>query len=125
MADKGRAPVQGNSPQLTPQEAITYYERAIKEDPNNADNFAELGAAYYIAHDWDQAITALERAVQLQANHGHAHYYLGVLYAAKGDRERAEREMNTVLQVSDNPILKAQAKSRIPAIQNPSDLSSS
>ena len=122
MPIKGEAPVQGNASELTPQEAITFYERAIKDDPNNADNFAELGAAYYIAHQWDQAIGAFEKAVQLKPNHGHAHYYLGVLYAAKGDRARAEREMETVLQVSDNPILKAQAKSRIPAVNDPSQL---
>lgn len=122
MAIKTTAPVQGNSPVLTPQEAINFYERATNDDPNNADNFAELGAAYYIAHQWDQAIAALERAVQLQPDHGHAHYYLGVLYAAKGDRARAEKELNTVLQVSNNAILKAQAKSRIPNVNNPSQL---
>jgi tetratricopeptide (TPR) repeat protein len=114
-----------NAPEISPHEAINFYERATKDDPNNADNFLELGAAYYVAHRWDEAIPALEKAVTLNPALGHAHYYLGVLYAAKGDKSRAEQELNTVLQVSDNPILKAQAKARIPTVQSSTQLAAS
>ncbi len=108
--------------ELTPTQAIEQYEQAVKSDPNDADKYMELGAAYYIAHRWEEAIRAFERAVQLKPDLGHAHYYLGVLYAAKGDRARAEKELNSVLSVSKNPILIAQAKARIPAVASPSQL---
>ncbi len=115
-------PEKGNAAELTPREAIEQYERAIKSDPNDADKFLELGAAYYIAHQWDQAINAFEKAVSLNPDLGHAHYYLGVLYAARGDKERALKELNTVLTTSKNPILVAQAKARIPAVSGPEQL---
>ncbi len=119
MAEKG------NAVELMPHEAIEQYERATKSDPNDADKFMELGAAYYIAHQWDEAIGAFERAVALNPGLGHAHYYLGVLYAAKGEKERAQKELNAVLSTSTNPILIAQAKARIPAVTSPAQLATS
>jgi Flp pilus assembly protein TadD len=108
--------------ELTPQEAIEQYERAVKEAPNDADKFMELGAAYYIAHRWEEAIGAFEQAVALSPGLGHAHYYLGVLYAAKGDKDRAEKELKAVLSTTQNPILIAQARARIPAVSGPEQL---
>ncbi len=116
MAEKGSAV------ELTPHEAVEQYERATRSDPNNPELFMDLGAAYYIAHRWDDAIGAFEKAVQLKPDLGHAHYYLGVLYSAKGNKERAIDELNKVLQMSSNPILIAQAKARIPAVTSPEQL---
>ncbi len=118
-------PEKGNSPEITASQAIEQYERAVQAEPNDADKFMELGAAYYIAHNWDAAIPAFEKAVQLKPDLGHAHYYLGVLYAAKGDKARAQKELDTVLQVSKNPILIAQAKARIPAVKSTAQLAKS
>ncbi len=115
-------PEKGNAVELMPHEAIEQYERAVKSDPNDADKYMELGAAYYIAHEWDQAQSAFEKAVALNPGLGHAHYYLGVLYAAKGDKERAQNELIAVLTTSKNPILIAQAKARIPAVSGPAQL---
>ncbi len=108
--------------ELTPSEAISFYERAVKEDPNNADFFMELGAAYYVAHKWNEAISAFEKAVALKPELAHAHYYLGVLYAATGKPEQAEKELNAVLQTTANSMLKAQAQARIPAVTSPEQL---
>ncbi len=116
MADKK------NAVELTPNQAIEQYQRAVEAEPNNADKYMELGAAYYIAHRWDDALQAFEKAAQLQPDLGHAHYYLGVLYAARGDRTRAEKELDTVRKVSKNPILKAQAETRIPRVSSPEQL---
>ncbi len=111
-------PDKSNAAELTPHEAIAQYERATKSDPNNAELFMDLGAAYYIAHRWDDAMHAFEQAVRLNPGLGHAHYYLGVLYSAKGDKDRANDELNRVLSTTTNPILIAQAKARIPAVKS-------
>ncbi len=108
--------------ELTPSQAIEQYQRATEADPNNADKYMELGAAYYIAHRWDDATAAFEKAVQLKPDLGHAHYYLGVLYAAKGDEGRAQKELDAVVRSTNNPILIAQAKLRIPAIKSTAQL---
>ena len=82
----------------------------------------DLGAAYYIAHRPEDAIGAFEQAVSLRPDLGHAHYYLGVLYAAKGDNERARKELAAVMKVVNNPILVAQAKARIQTVSSPTEL---
>lgn len=119
MADKG------NPVELTPAQAIEQYQRATEAEPNNADKFMELGAAYYVGHHWDDAIHAFEKAVQLKPDLGHAHFYLGVLYAAKGDQARAQQELDAVLRVSRNPILIAQAKARISTVKSLAELTKS
>lgn len=116
MPDKGQ-PVE-----LTPHQAVEQFEREAKEKPTDAETMMELGAAYYISHRWDEAIGAFEKAVSLKPDLGHAHYYLGVLYAAKGDKERAQRELQTVIKVGNNPILVAQAQARIPMVNSPAEL---
>lgn len=122
MSAKANTPPPNKSPILTPEQAVAFYENLVKENPSDAGPFLELGVAHYLAHQWDEAISAFESAVQLDPKLGHAHYYLGILYAAKGDHARAEQELLTVLQVSHNPILRAQAEARIPAIKSMADL---
>lgn len=122
MSAKANAPAPTKSPLLTPEQAVAFYENSVKEHPNEAGPYLELGVAHYLAHQWDEAISALEQSVKLDPKLGHAHYYLGVLYAAKGEHARAEQELLTVLQVSQNPILRAQAEARIPTIKSMADL---
>lgn len=116
MAEKAKAA------ELTPLEAVEHYERATKEEPNNGEFYMDLGAAYYVAHRWEEAIGALEQAVRLRPDLGHAHYYLGVLYASKGNKDRANQELEMVMKLGKNPILIAQAKARIPMVSSMSGL---
>lgn len=122
MSAKQNADSQVRTGVMTPDEAIVYYERAAQSEPGNADNFLELGAALYIAHRFDQALEAFEKAVAINPQLGHAHYYLGVLYAAKGMRDKANEALQKVVEVSTNPILRAQAEARIPNVMSPAQL---
>jgi Flp pilus assembly protein TadD len=109
-------PEKAKAVELTPHQAVEHYERAVKEEPQNGEHYLDLGTAYYVAHRWDEAVTAFEQAVGLRPDLGHAHYYLGVLYASRGDKERARKELDTVMKLGNNPILIAQARARIPAV---------
>jgi Flp pilus assembly protein TadD len=111
-------PEKAKGAELTALQAVERYERAVKEAPDNGENFLDLGAAYYIAHRWDEAVGAFEQAVRLRPDLGHAHYYLGVLYAARGDKERARQELESVVKLGNNPILVSQAKARIPEVDS-------
>jgi tetratricopeptide (TPR) repeat protein len=102
---------------LAPNEAIAHYESLVQSEPTAA-NYLELGAAYYIAHRWADATGAFEKTVQLDDSQGYAHYYLGVLYAATGQRERADAELQKVLRVATNDMLKEQAQARIPIVHS-------
>lgn len=106
---------------LSPEQAIEKYSAQVKTNATAA-NYLELGAAYYIAHRWQDAITAFEKTVELDSKQPYAYYYLGILYAALGQREKANAALEQLLQVSNNPMLKEQGRARIPKISSPADL---
>ncbi len=95
-------------PELTEREAVTHYERAVKENGDARAHF-NLGSAYYAAHDLDNAFREFQQAVSLQPGLEHAHYYLGVIYKVRGDRENARKEFEKVLNSSAHMMLKGQA----------------
>lgn len=106
---------------LTTDEAIEKYASAVKTEATGA-NYLELGAAYYIAGRWDDALRALDKAVEIDPRQEFAYYYIGILNAALGNRERADAALNKLLQVSDNQMLKDQARARILNITSLADL---
>lgn len=122
MSANQNADTQTRTAVMTPAEAIAFYERAAQNEPNNAEIFLELGAAQYIAHRFDEAIGSFEKATSMNGKLGHAYYYLGVLYAAKGMRDKADQALKKVIEVSDNPILRAQAEARIPNVMSTAQL---
>jgi tetratricopeptide (TPR) repeat protein len=95
-------------PELTEREALTHFERAVKENGDARAHF-NLGSAYYAAHDLDNAFREFEQAVSLQPGLDHAHYYLGAIYKLRGDRENARKEFERVLNSSAHMMLKSQA----------------
>lgn len=110
-----------NNALLTTEEAIEKYSNAVKTEPTAA-NYLELGAAYYIARRWDDALKAFQKTVELDSKQAFAYYYLGILNAAMGNRDKANDALNQVLQLSNNPMLKAQAQTRISQVQTLADL---
>lgn len=110
-----------NNALLTPEEAIAKYADAVKTEPSAA-NYLELGAAYYIARRWEDALKQFQKAVEVDSKQAVAYYYLGVLNAAMGNRDKANDALNQVLQISNNPMLRAQAQTRIPQVKSIADL---
>lgn len=106
---------------LTPTEAIAQYESAVTTEPTAA-NYLELGVAYYIAKRFEEALNAFQKTVEIDPKQAYGHYYLGVLYAAFGQRDKATQEMESVLTVSTNQMLRDQAKTRIPGVRSLADL---
>jgi tetratricopeptide (TPR) repeat protein len=106
---------------LTPEQAIDKYSDAIKNQASAA-NYLELGVAYYVAHRWQDAIQAFEQTIALDPKQAFAHYYLGILYASQGQRDKADAALAQVFEVSNNQMLKEQARARIPNIKSPADL---
>ncbi len=100
---------QAHAPELTEREAVTFFERAVKEHDDASSHF-NLGSAYYAAHDLNNALVEFQRAVALNPGLEHAHYYLGVIYKERGDRENARKELDHVINGSSHLMLKGQAK---------------
>lgn len=120
MSAKQPAP-RPNNALLTTEEAIDKYSNAVKTEPT-ASNYLELGAAYYIGKRWQDALNAFQKAVEVDPKQGFAYYYIGILNAALGNRDKANEALDRVLQVSNNQMLKDQARARIPKISSVADL---
>ncbi|MBI4788308.1 MAG: tetratricopeptide repeat protein [Chloroflexi bacterium] len=98
-----------HEPELTEGEAVKHFERAAKDNPDATSHF-NLGSAYYVAHNLDDALREFQQAVALSPGLDHAHYYLGVIYKARGDQGKAREELEKVVKGSGNPLLKNQAQ---------------
>jgi len=108
MADK-----KIKEPELTARQAVEQFERAVKQNPNDAQARLNLGSGYYAAHDLDAALKEFQQAAALAPMLDHAHYYLGVLYAKRGDKDTARQELEKVLNGNGHMLLKNQAKIQI------------
>ena len=103
--------------ELTPGEAVTLFEKAAKENPNDAQAQFNLGSAQYAAGHLDAALDSFLNAARLSPALDHAHYYLGVLYAKRGDPGKARDEFNQVIQGNANVLLKNQARIQLNALR--------
>jgi tetratricopeptide (TPR) repeat protein len=71
-------------------QAIDYFQAALKIDPQHSIALQNLGSAYRQKKDWPQAKAALDRALALNPDDPEANYILGMVYAQQNDAEHAE-----------------------------------
>lgn len=93
-------------------ELTSQFEEAIESHPQDADAHFNLGSAYYVEGNLEEAEEALEKALALDAEHVDAHYYLGLVRAARGDAGGARKHFDAVVESSPNPMLKRMAAGR-------------
>ena len=108
MADK-----KSKEPELTAHQAVELFERAVKDNPQDAQAHLNLGSGYYAAGNPDNAFEEFQQAAALAPMLDHAHYYLGVLYARRGNKDKAREELEKVLNGNGHMLLKNQAKIQI------------
>jgi tetratricopeptide (TPR) repeat protein len=113
MADKQR-----KESDLTVHQAIDRFERAVKENPQDAQARLNLGSGYYAGGNWDAALKEFQQAAALAPSLDHAHYYLGVLYARRGEKDTARQELEKVLNGAGHNLLKNQAKLQLGMLGN-------
>jgi tetratricopeptide (TPR) repeat protein len=70
-------------------EAIGFFQKALRIDPDHAVALQNLGNAYRQKKDWNAARKALEHALALNPEDAEANYGLGMVYAQLNDTERA------------------------------------
>ena len=79
------------------RDAEALFKRVLAVSPNAGATWNNLGAAYLIDGNTDEAITALSRAIALNPELAVAHNGLGVAYARRGDLDRARQEWTQAL----------------------------
>lgn len=76
--------------------ATVTMEQAIALDPNNPQQYVDLGGIYYQLGQYDEAIRQFQTAIRLKNDYANAYYNLGHALEAKGDAQSALTAYNTV-----------------------------
>ena len=87
--------------------ALTSYQLALRDQPNDHRVLQNLGIAYSKAGRWEDAVRCYRRALDLQPQLAGAHYGLAFLLLRRGDRPGAERHLQRFL---DQPPQGAEAE---------------
>ena len=82
---------------------ILSLNQAIALDPNNPQQYVDLGGVYYQLGQYDDAIRQFQTAINLKQDYANAYYNLGHALEEKGDYQQAMTMYQTVKQlVQDN-----------------------
>ena len=71
------------------EQAVTYFDKTIKYNPNHAESLGYLGVIMYHANKVREAVVYLTQAVRYDSRNYRAYYYLGRLYMDGHDFTRA------------------------------------
>ncbi len=94
--------------------AILANQQAIVLDPNNPQEYIDLGGIYYQLKQWDNAQHEFQIAVNLKPDFANAYYNLGRALQEKNDLTDALSQYEIVKNlVPDNPAALKQIKSEI------------
>ena len=87
-------------------EAIKYYQVALRHDKHNSRIYSRLGMAYWEADKLDEAIANYQKAIELDPAYDIAHNNLGVvLLDGLGDPNRALAHFKTASELNPNYVL--------------------
>ena len=86
-------------------DAVRWYEAALKVDPKNVNASTDLGIAYYYSNQPDRALAQFERSLTIDPKHSKTLLNVGIVRAfAKQDLDGAAKAWQRVLDVApDSP----------------------
>ncbi|MBI2074436.1 MAG: tetratricopeptide repeat protein [Candidatus Levybacteria bacterium] len=98
--------------------AILASQQAIALDPNNPQQYLDLGGIYYQLGQWDNAQRQFQIAINLKADYANAYYNLGHTLEQKGDFQNALTQYQTVKTlVSNDPANLSKITAEIDTLQ--------
>ncbi len=92
-------------------------ERAIYDDPNNADLYVELARCYSSGDELAQAVRHLEKAKMLMPHHAQASFELGVAYSRQANFDNAIREWEKMVDPDGDLDLESAERNRFSVIR--------
>jgi tetratricopeptide (TPR) repeat protein len=111
------------------EEEIAEFRKATELDPNLAEAFVNLGAAYMEKHDYGAAIIPLKRALEVSPDLAVAHQFLGYALLAQGHAAEAiphlqrvgAQEALGIAQIETGQLTEAVANFTAALAQRPAD----
>ncbi|MBP7866293.1 MAG: tetratricopeptide repeat protein [Acidobacteria bacterium] len=91
--------------QKKPLEAVKYLQRALKEDPKNAEASNLLGVAYLQVHSVDTALSYFRRAARLDPEDSRFYNNTGTAYHFKKDYKAAVKYYKKALEKQADYLL--------------------
>jgi tetratricopeptide (TPR) repeat protein len=89
------------------QDAVVYYQQALKLDPHNVDIMTDLGTALFYSGHPDEALAQYNRSLQINPRHAQALHNLVIVYLqGKKDVNAAREALNRLKSVDPaNPSI--------------------
>jgi tetratricopeptide (TPR) repeat protein len=86
-------------------DAIKWYEAALKLNPNDVNVSTDLGVSYYYTNNPDKALAQLDRSLAIDPKHAKTLLNIGIVKAfARQDLEGASKAWQQVIQLApDSP----------------------
>ena len=97
-ADQAATPAAEQRPQLD-EGKVQALMTIVKNDPQNASAYAQLGNAYFDAERWQDAIQWYEQALQIEPNNADVSTDLGVSYYYTNRPDEALAQFDKSLQI--------------------------
>lgn len=82
--------------------AITSYQSAYLQTPEDIDIYINLGSAFYDKEDFANALTVYRNALDLEPNNPKIHCNLGFLYWGNGNLDEAIKEYELAIEFDNN-----------------------
>jgi cytochrome c-type biogenesis protein CcmH/NrfG len=83
------------------QDAVKYYEEAVRIEPRNVDASTDLGISYYYTNQPDRALGQFERSLAVDPKHSKTLLNVGIVRAfGKQDLDGASKAFQQVLEVA-------------------------
>ncbi len=93
--------------------AISKFQAAIEADPSSANAHANLGLAFFLQRNFEQAIPPLEKAVELDESNCTAHYNLGLARENRGNLVGAIEDYSRAIECDPDHALAYQGRGYI------------
>jgi tetratricopeptide (TPR) repeat protein len=100
------------------QQALAYYEQALRERPDDAHVQRALGQAYYYLKEYDQAEKLLKAAQARTPGDGTVTLYLGMIAETKNDYAGATELYGKFLAANSKSPMAPDIKGRLLYVQN-------
>jgi tetratricopeptide (TPR) repeat protein len=84
------------------QEAIYWYEQAIRIDEQQFSPWLGIGLCKYDEGSFEQAVRSFRKAETRNPQDANLHYWLGQSLAQLGDLQEAEKELMTAISMADD-----------------------